>query len=89
MKGVELGKVNGGFHEAFTGAGLCDSSGDDIGVIGIERIGRWVTGMRPFCNHQDISRIDGIIESLLMQNIADGFFCLGIGDVYGKGFFLG
>jgi len=86
LKGVELGKVNGGFHEAFAGARLCDSSGDDISI---ERIGRWVTGMRPFCNHQDISRIDGIIESLVMQNIADGFFCLGISDVYGKGFFLG
>ena len=44
--------------------------------------------MRPFCNHQDICRIDGIIESLLMQNIADGFFCLGVGDMYGKGFFF-
>ena len=48
-----------------------------------------MTGMGPFCNHQDISRIDGIIESLLMQNIADGFFCLGVGDMYGKGFLLG
>ena len=45
--------------------------------------------MRPFCNHQDISGIDGVFKSLLMQNIADGFFCLGIGDMYRKGFFLG
>jgi len=35
----------------------------------------------PFGNHQDVSWVYGIVKSLLMKNISNCFFCLGIGYV--------
>ena len=46
-------------------------------------------GMIPLGNNQNISGVDGIIQTLLMQNVANGFLCLGIGYVDMKCSFCG